>query len=158
MDKKIAVFAGSFDPFTVGHESIVKRGLEIFDEIIIAIGYNAKKKGFFSLKKREIWIKKVFAKNKNIKVKTYQGLTTEFCKQEKANFILRGLRISPDFNYERSIAQMNKKLAPEIETVFLLTPPELSPISSTIIRDIIRHGGDVASFLPKEINIYEDKI
>ena len=131
--KKIAVFPGSFDPFTVGHKSIVDRALNMFDEIIIAIGYNSEKSGFFPLEKRVEWIKQTFKDNRKIKVITYQGLTVDFCKKNNANYILRGLRTSEDFEYERAIAQMNKKMLLNTETVFLLTSPEHTPISSTIL-------------------------
>ena len=150
---KIAVFPGSFSPFTIGHQAIVERGLLIFDKIIIAIGENNEKKHFFSINDRIQWIKNVYLKHPNIKVKSYKGLTVDFCKKEDANFILRGLRNSNDFKFERNIAQTNKQLNNEIETIFLMTPPELSHISSTIIRDIIKNGGDVSQFLPKEIDL-----
>ena len=150
---KIAVFPGSFSPFTIGHQAIVERGLLIFDKIIIAIGENNEKKHFFSINDRIQWIKNVYLKHPNIKVKSYKGLTVDFCKKEGANFILRGLRNSNDFKFERHIAQTNKQLNNKIETIFFITPPELSHISSTIIRDIIKNGGDVSQFLPKEINL-----
>ena len=150
---KIAVFPGSFSPFTIGHQAIVERGLLIFDKIIIAIGENNEKKHFFSINDRIQWIQNVYLKHPKIKVKSYKGLTVDFCKKEDANFILRGLRNSNDFKFERHIAQTNKQLNNEIETIFLMTPPELSHISSTIIRDIIKNGGDVSQFLPKEINL-----
>ena len=151
--KKIAVFPGSFDPFTIGHESIVKRALPMFDKIIIAIGYNINKKGFFPLEKRINWIKQIFANDQNVSVDKYKGLTIDFCKKVNADYILRGLRTAADFEYERAISQMNKAMYPEIETVFLLTTPELTAITSSIVRDIIRHGGDASLFLPKEIDL-----
>ena len=150
---KIAVFPGSFSPFTIGHQAIVERGLLIFDKIIIAIGENNEKKHFFSINDRIQWIQNVYLKHPKIKVKSYKGLTVDFCKKEDANFILRGLRNSNDFKFERNIAQTNKQLNNKIETIFFITPPELSHISSTIIRDIIKNGGDVSQFLPKEINL-----
>ena len=150
---KIAVFPGSFSPFTIGHQAIVERGLLIFDKIIIAIGENNEKKHFFSINDRIQWIQNVYLKHPKIKVKSYKGLTVDFCKKEDANFILRGLRNSNDFKFERYIAQTNNQLNNEIETIFFMTPPELSHISSTIIRDIIKNGGDVSQFLPKEINL-----
>ena len=150
---KIAVFPGSFSPFTIGHQAIVERGLLIFDKIIIAIGENNEKKHFFSINDRIQWIQNVYLKHPKIKVKSYKGLTVDFCKKEDANFILRGLRNSNDFKFERHIAQTNKQLNNEIETIFFMTPPELSHISSTIIRDIIKNGGDVSQFLPKEIDL-----
>ena len=150
---KIAVFPGSFSPFTIGHQAIVERGLLIFDKIIIAIGENNEKKHFFSINDRIQWIQNIYLKHPNIKVKSYKGLTVDFCKKEDANFILRGLRNSNDFKFERYIAQTNNQLNNEIETIFFMTPPELSHISSTIIRDIIKNGGDVSQFLPKEIDL-----
>jgi len=153
--KKIAVFPGSFDPFTIGHESIVRRALPLFDEIIIAIGYNSTKSGFFSLKKREQWIKQVFKNENKISIAKYEGLTVDFCKKINANYILRGLRTSADFEFERGIAQMNKKLFSEIETIFYLTKPENTAISSSIVRDIFRHGGDVSQFIPKGMDLNE---
>ena len=150
---KIAVFPGSFDPFTIGHESIIKRGIPLFDKIIVAIGYNSTKKGFFSLDTRRKWIEAVFAEYPQVIVDSYEGLTIDFCEKVGATYLLRGLRTASDFEYERSIAQMNKYMAEGIESVFLLTTPELTPVNSTIVRDIIRHGGDASQFLPKEINL-----
>ncbi|PLX14611.1 MAG: pantetheine-phosphate adenylyltransferase [Salinivirgaceae bacterium] len=150
--EKIAVFPGSFDPITRGHESVVVRSVDLFDKIIIAIGTNSNKEGFFSLEKRVNWINKTFEAYNSIEVMHYEGLTTEFCKQVNARFLLRGIRTSADFEYERSIAQMNKKMMPEIETVLILTEPDLTPISSTILRDIYRHGGDIKPFVPKAIH------
>ena len=151
--KKIAVFPGSFDPFTVGHESIVKRALPLFDEIIIAIGYNSTKSGFFTLEKRERWIKQVFEGESKVSVAKYKGLTVDFCKNNNSSYILRGLRTAADFEYERGIGQMNKKLFPEIETIFYLTKPENTPISSSIVRDIYRHGGNVSEFIPSKMDL-----
>ncbi len=151
--KKIAVFPGSFDPFTVGHESIVLRALDMFDEIIIAIGYNSEKKGFFPIEKRIKWIETVFEKTPKVKVLSFEGLTVDFCKQHNAKYLLRGLRTSSDFEFERAIAQMNKKILPEVESVFLLTSPENTPISSTIVREIYKHGGNISEFIPKNMII-----
>ena len=150
---KIAVFPGSFDPFTIGHESIVKRAFPLFNKIIIAIGYNANKKDYFPLDKRIMWIKSVFKDDKKVEVITYQGLTVDLCKEVNAKYILRGLRTSSDFEYERAVAQNNKAMYNEIETIFLLTKPEHTYVNSTIVRDIIRHGGDASLFLPKNLNI-----
>lgn len=151
--KRIAIFPGSFDPITKGHENILLRALPLFDEIIIAIGKNSSKQSYFSLEQREKWIKKVFAKEPKVKVETYTGLTIDFCKKKKANFILRGLRTSADFEFEKAIAQNNTMMAPEIETVFILPIPELSAINSTIVRDIIRNNGDATPFVPKGIDV-----
>lgn len=151
--EKIAVFPGSFDPFTLGHESIVNRAFSMFDKIYIVVGFNSQKDGFFSIEKRVEWIKKVFENNPKVIVDTHSGLTIDYCKKVKSNFILRGLRTSADFEYERTIAQLNRAMAPEIESVFLLTLPELTPITSTIVREIVRHGGDAQKFVPKQINL-----
>jgi len=151
--KKIALFPGSFDPFTIGHESIVSRSLALFDEIIIAIGANAIKEGFFTLENRKRMISDVFAGNDKIKVDHYEGLTVDYCRKTGARFLLRGVRTAADFEYERAIAQMNKTMYPEIETVMLLTAPEYTSINSTIVRDIIRNSGDASRFLPAGIDI-----
>ena len=151
--EKIALFPGSFDPITVGHESIIKRALPIFDKIIIAIGYNANKKGYFPLENRIRWIEKVFENEPKVIVTHYKELTVDFCKKVNAQYILRGLRTSADFEYERSIAQTNKAMHTDIETLFLLTTPETTAANSTIVRDIIRHGGDASMFLPTGIKI-----
>lgn len=147
--ERIAIFPGSFDPFTIGHESIVTRALPLFDKIIIAIGYNSEKRQFFPIEKRIQWIQEAFGDNPKIEVEAFSGLTVEYCKTKNASFILRGLRTAADFEYERAIAQINKKMVYELESIFLLTTPEHTPITSTIVRDIIRHGGDALQFLPK---------
>lgn len=153
--EKIAVFPGSFDPFTIGHESIVRRALPLFDKIIIAIGQNVLKDSYFPLEKKIKWIRQVFQDEQKVEVTTYTGLTVDFCRKQKARYLLRGLRTAADFEYERAIAQVNKALHPEIETVFLLTMPEHSSINSSIVRDIIRNGGDASPFVPKAINLNE---
>ena len=150
---KTAIFPGSFSPFTVGHQSVVNRALPLFDKIIISIGINSEKNQYFSIEERLQWIKDVYGNNPKIEIKFYEGLTVDFCKKENANYILRGLRNSHDFKFEKGIAQMNKDLNKEIETIFIITPPEISHISSSIIRDIIKNGGDVSQFLPKEIDL-----
>ncbi|MCW3102587.1 MAG: phosphopantetheine adenylyltransferase [Bacteroidetes bacterium] len=151
--KRIAIFPGSFDPITKGHENILQRALPLFDEIIIAIGKNSSKQSYFTLEQREKWIRQVFANEPKVRVETYTGLTVEFCKKMNAKFILRGLRTSADFEFEKSIAQNNNIMAPEIETVFILPIPELSAINSTIVRDIIRNNGDASPFVPKSIDL-----
>lgn len=156
--KKIAVFPGSFDPFTIGHESIVRRATGMFDKIIIMIGNNANKRPFFEIEKRMKWINQVFKDDANIEVVKHEGLTVDFCREQGANYILRGLRTSADFEYERAIAQVNKMMFPDVETVFLLTLPEHTPIQATIIRDIVFHGGDASMFLPVGLNMEEFKI
>lgn len=156
--KKIAVFPGSFDPFHIGHESVIRRALPLFDKIIIMIGYNANKKSFFSMEKRLKWINQVFSGESKIEVIVHDGLTVDFCRDLNAQYILRGLRTSADFEYERAIAQVNKKMHPEIETVFFLTLPEHTPINATIIRDIVFHGGDASIFLPAGLDKEEFKL
>jgi pantetheine-phosphate adenylyltransferase len=153
--EKVAVFPGSFDPFTIGHESIVRRALPMFDEIIIMIGYNSNKRAYYPISKRKEWIKRVFEDEPKVKVGKFEGLTVDYCKKVHAQYIVRGLRTASDFEYERAIAQINKKMYPEIETVFLLTSPEYTAITSTIVRDILRHRGDASMFLPKAISLTE---
>jgi pantetheine-phosphate adenylyltransferase len=149
---KVALFPGSFDPFTKGHENIIKRALPLFDKIIIAIGVNSSKGNFFSLEKRLAMIRHLYHDEPRISVESYDSLTVEYCRKAGAGYILRGLRTSSDFEYERAIAQTNRKMQPGIETVFLLTTPELTPINSTIVREILRYGGDYTHFLPEGIN------
>ena len=153
--ERIAIFPGSFDPFTLGHESIIRRALPMFDQIIIMIGYNSNKEPFYPLTKRKEWILRVFENEPRIRVGKYDGLTVDYCKRVHAQYILRGLRTSADFEYERAIAQINKKMYPEVETVFLLTTPETTAISSTIVRDILRHKGDASLFLPSCLDLSE---
>jgi len=149
---KKAVFPGSFDPITLGHVDLIYRGLEIFDEIIIAIGVNADKKQLFSLEDKIQQIKNTFKNEPRIKVTSYKGLTVDFCKSINSKYILRGLRNSSDFNYEQSIAQTNSSLS-SIESVFLISSPQLTHISSTIVRDIIRNGGDYKSLVPDSVAV-----
>lgn len=150
--ERIAVFPGSFDPLTIGHESIVNRAYKLFDKIIIAIGYNAQKKSYFSLDQRLKIIKKHFADKDKIEVDYFEGLTVDYCKKVHANYILRGLRTAADFEYERAIAQVNKAMHAGIETIFLLTMPEHTPINSTIVKDILKHGGDISKFIPYKLD------
>lgn len=150
---KIAIFPGSFDPFTVGHESVVNRSVDMFDKVIIAIGNNSEKKGLLSIENRIKLIKDVFVGNPKVEVELYQGLTVNFCKEKQANYILRGLRTAADFEYERAIAQINKNMHHDIETVFLLTMPEHTPISSTIVKDVLLNNGDVSNFIPENVEI-----
>ena len=148
MQKRIAVVPGSFDPITKGHENIIHRGLPLFDEIIVGIGYNTNKNYFFSQERREHFIKKVFQNEPKVKVMRYSGLTVSFCKEIGAQYILRGLRTSADFEFERAIAQMNHAMQPEVDTIFIVSEPVFSHISSTIVRDILLYQGDISSFVP----------
>ncbi len=149
----IAVFPGTFDPFTVGHEALVKRALSLFDKVIIAVGTNLSKKTLFTIEQRLAMVNEVFANEPRVEVKSYQGLTVEFCQSIGAKFLLRGLRTAADFEYERAIGQVNKAMNPDIDTVFLLTSPEHTPVNSTIVRDILINNGDASKFLPKAISI-----
>ena len=147
--KRIALFPGSFDPFTKGHEDIVLRGLLLFDEIIIAIGYNSQKDHrYFKVEFMIDKIKQTFAGHPQISIITYSELTAELARKRKANYLLRGLRNTTDFEYENSIAQVNRHLNKDLESVFLITSPELAAISSSIIREVHRYGGDVSTLLP----------
>jgi len=146
--EKIALFPGSFDPITKGHESVIKRAAPLFDKIIVAIGINTEKREFFTVEQRTKWLKEVFKEQKNIEIMVYEGLTVDFCRKVNARFLLRGLRTSADFEFERSIGQTNKILYPEVETLFLLTTPEHTALNSSIVRDVLKNGGDVSSFVP----------
>ena len=147
---KRAIFPGSFDPFTLGHYDLVKRGLALFDEIVIGIGRNSTKKDTFPIREREEAIRKIFKDEPRIKVAIYDCLTVDFAKQYDAQFILRGIRFVEDFEYERNMAEANKQLA-NIETVILYTRPEYAHISSTLVRDLYAYGKDVSAFLPNEL-------
>jgi pantetheine-phosphate adenylyltransferase len=149
---KKAVFPGSFDPLTLGHVDIIKRAIPLFDEIIIAVGVNASKKYMFNLEQRMKFIAQTFNNDSKIKVDKYDSLTVDYCKSKNADFILRGLRNPADFEFEKAIAQTNRRLS-GIETVFLLTSAETSFISSSIIRDIIRNGGDVSALVPQSVTL-----
>ncbi len=151
--ERVAIFPGSFDPITKGHESIIKRAIPLFDKIVIAIGVNSSKKYLFDLAQREAWLKEIFKDYPSISVATYHILTVEYCKSIGAQFIIRGLRNSVDFNYEKSIAQMNWAIDSSIETIFYLTTPDLSAINATIVRDIYVNGGDIQPFIPQAITI-----
>ncbi len=151
--KRIAIFPGSFDPITLGHKSIVLRAIPLFDEIYVAVGVNSEKRTTFSLENRIKWAKAVFEKYPTIKVESYEGLTADFCKKVGAKFIIRGLRGGGDFEYENMIGHANKRLHPELETIFLLTESELVGISSSVVRDIFNNGGDVSKFIPKEVKL-----
>lgn len=149
MDKKIAVFPGSFDPFTKGHEDIVLRGLTLFDEIIIAMGHNTKKSNrYFDIDVMSEKIKTTFKDYPSIRVEVFAELTAEFAKRNKAHYLLRGLRNTTDFEYENSIAQVNRNINNDLESVFLITSPQFAYINSSIVREVHRYGGNVAPFLP----------
>lgn len=149
---KRAIFPGSFDPITLGHYDIIKRAVNLFDEVIVAIGINAEKKYMFSLEERMQFIKDAFANESKVTVVSYQGLTVDFCKKNNVKFILRGLRNPADFEFEKAIAHTNRDLAP-IETVFLLTAADTSYISSSIVRDVIRNNGDYTKLVPKSVRV-----
>ncbi|HZJ73873.1 MAG TPA: pantetheine-phosphate adenylyltransferase [Perlabentimonas sp.] len=151
--EKIAVFPGTFDPFTIGHEEIVRRAIKLFDKVIIAVGQNLAKKTLFNAEQRLSMVRDVFVDEDRVEVMSFDGLTVDFCHKTGANFLVRGLRTSADFEYERAIGQVNKAMRPEIETIFILTSPEHTPINSTIVRDILINKGDATQFLPKGINI-----
>ncbi|MDR2083621.1 MAG: pantetheine-phosphate adenylyltransferase [Bacteroidales bacterium] len=158
MAKRTAVFPGSFDPITQGHEAIILRALRIFDEIIVAVGVNIEKRYLFSVETREKWIKHTFRDYPQVKVESYTGLTVDFCKKVGAEFIIRGLRTSADFEFERIVGQVNKKLYSEIETVFLLAAPELTSLNSSIVRDIVINGGDASIFVPEGVIITSEDL
>lgn len=148
---KIAVFPGSFDPITKGHQDIIERASPLFDKIIVAIGINSTKKYHYNLETRQKFIAKTFENNPKIEVATYNGLTIDFCKSVNAKYIVRGVRNVTDYNYENGIAQMNRAMDNDIETLFIPTNPSLSAINSTIVRDILVNGGDVSQFVPLPI-------
>lgn len=150
--KKIAIFPGSFDPFTQGHHDIVLRSLNIFDEVIIGIGYNsAKKNRYFDIDLMVEKISGIYKSDPRVSVIVYNELTSTLAKKHGANFLIRGLRNTTDFEYENGISQMNKKLNPDLETVFLITSPQFAAVSSTIIREVHRYGGDISEYLPYEV-------
>ncbi|HNP19932.1 MAG TPA: pantetheine-phosphate adenylyltransferase [Fulvivirga sp.] len=153
MNRRVAIFPGSFDPFTKGHEDIVLRGLELFDEIIVAIGHNVQKNvRYFEIEKMVGYIEKTFVDQPNVSVMVYNELTADLAKKHKANFLLRGLRNTTDFEYENSIAQVNRYLNAELESVFLITSPQFAAISSSIIREVHRYNGNIGDFLPYQID------
>lgn len=149
---KRALFPGSFDPFTAGHHSIVKRTLALVDEVIVGIGFNEGKKGFLPLEKRLEMIRALYADESRVKVLPYSGLTVDFAKEQEVDVIVRGIRSVKDFEYEESIADINRKLS-GIETVFLFTEPELAAVSSSVVRELIHYGKDVSMFLPEGMKI-----
>jgi pantetheine-phosphate adenylyltransferase len=150
---KIAVFPGSFDPITIGHVNLIHRACTLFDKIIISIGMNTSKNKLFPLEQRIEWINGVFENESKIEVKEFHGLTVDFCKKVGAKYIIRGLRNASDFDYEKTIAQLNHELNKDIETVFLISRPRYSHISSTIVREIIRVKGDASSLVPENVDL-----
>jgi len=155
--KRIAVFPGSFDPITKGHINVVERSAHLFDEIVVGIGTNTSKHYMFPLEQRLKWCIESFAHLSNVRVETFHGLTIDYCQSIGAQYILRGIRNGGDFEYERSIAHMNKSLQPNIETVLMFTDPQYAFVHSTIVREILRNKGDVSSFLPSVVNVYDAK-
>jgi len=148
-----AIFPGSFDPITIGHVDLVHRAIPLFEEIVVAIGHNTGKAYLFELDQRLMWLKKVFEKQKTVTIDYYEGLTANYCKKVNAHFIIRGLRNASDFDYEKTISQLNNVIGENLETVFFISRPEYSHISSTIVREIIRGGGNATPFLPAEIEL-----
>ena len=151
--RRIAFFPGSFDPITKGHEDIVRRALPMFDKIIVAIGINSSKNEMFPLKEKQNWIEKTFSDCPSVEIINYKGLTIDACKKHQAKFILRGLRNSNDYEYEKSIAMMNQVMEPTIETLYLNTQPEFAAISSSIVREIIKNKGNVQPFLASGVQL-----
>ncbi len=150
---KIAVFPGSFDPITVGHIDLVKRALPLFDKIIVAVGINSQKKYLFPLEQRIEWLEEVFKDDDKVEVDSFEHLTAHFCKRIGAKYLIRGLRNSSDFDYEKTISQLNGIIGDGLETIFLISRPQYSHISSTIVREIIKGGGDASPFIPKEMKL-----
>ncbi len=146
--KRIAIFPGSFDPITNGHIDIIQRTIPLFDQIIIAIGINSQKQYLFSIEQRMNWLHEIFSGNEKIMISNYTGLTVDFCRSVNANFILRGLRNAIDFEYEKTIAAVNRSMFQDIETIFIPTAPELSHISSTIVRELIKYNGNYGHLVP----------
>lgn len=145
---RICLFPGTFDPVTYGHVDIVTRALPLFDKLVIGIGINANKEPMFSAEQRSSWLKVLFSKEPKVDVVIYEGLTVECCKRVNANYILRGIRYVNDFEYEKAIADMNRSLDHNIETVFLTCLPQFTSVASTLVRDVIRNGGDASQFVP----------
>lgn len=149
---KICLFPGTFDPVTLGHTDIINRALPLFDKLIIGIGRNVNKVPMFSDQQRLQWLKDIYKNNPKVDAVLYEGLTVNCCKQYNANFILRGIRYVNDFEYEKAIADMNRSLEDDIETIFLTCLPQYTSVASTLVRDVLKNGGDVSRFLPDEVN------
>ena len=150
--QRIALFPGTFDPITIGHLDIIHRALPLFDKLVIGIGRNANKTAMFSEEQRMKWIREIFGDNPKVSVVVYEGLTVECCRKVAANFIVRGIRYVNDFEYEKAIADMNRSLDKDIETVFLTCLPQYTSVASTLVRDVIRNGGDARQFLPEAVS------
>jgi pantetheine-phosphate adenylyltransferase len=148
---KIALFPGSFDPVTKAHVDILKRSISLFDKVVIGIGLNSTKQALLPIEARKKMLEAVFSDEPKVEIQTYSGLTVDFCKEIGANYMIRGIRTVSDFEYEKAIAQMNHALVPEIESIFIVSKPGYSSISSTIVRDILRNKGDISQFVPKEV-------
>ncbi|MBI1780865.1 MAG: pantetheine-phosphate adenylyltransferase [Sphingobacteriales bacterium] len=149
--ERICLFPGTFDPITIGHLDIINRSLDLFDKLVIGIGRNASKVSMFSEEQRLEWIKEIFKNEPKVSAVVYEGLTVDCCKQVGANYILRGIRYVNDFEYEKAIADMNRSLDGNIETIFLTCLPQYTSVASTLVRDVIRNGGDAAPFLPEAV-------
>ena len=149
--QRICLFPGTFDPITIGHLDIINRSLSLFDKLIIGIGRNANKAPMFTEEQRQAWIREIYKDNPKVDVVVYEGLTVKCCQSVKANFILRGIRYVNDFEYEKAIADMNRSLDNNIESVFLTCLPQYTSVASTLVRDVIRNGGDVTQFLPEPV-------
>jgi len=149
--QRICLFPGTFDPITMGHVDVIERTIPLFDKLVIGVGINSSKQPMFSVEQRAGWIRDIFRHEPKVEVTGYEGLTVDYCKKINAQFILRGIRYISDFEYEKAIADMNRMLAPGIETIFLTCSPQYSTISSTLVRDVIRNGGNAGIFIPKEV-------
>lgn len=151
---KIAVFPGSFDPITTGHYDIIMRALPLFDKVIIAVGVNSQKKTLFTLDQRLEWLKDVFSRDEKVSIDYFEGLTAHYCNKINASYLIRGLRNASDFDYEKTISQLNNIVGKDLETVFFISRPEFGHISSTIVREIIKGKGDASPFLPPNVDPY----
>lgn len=149
--QRICLFPGTFDPITLGHVDVIERAVSLFDKLVIGVGINSSKQPMFTVEQRTTWIREIFKDDPRIEVQGYEGLTVNFCKEIGAKYILRGIRYVSDFEYEKAIADMNRMLTHDVETIFLTCAPQYSTISSTIVRDVIRNGGDVKLFVPEEV-------
>ncbi len=156
--KRICLFPGTFDPLTLGHTDIINRALPLFDKLVIGIGRNSNKKPMFSEKQRLKWVKDIYKNNPKVDAIAYDGLTVDCCKKVRAGFILRGIRYVNDFEYEKAIADMNRSIEPDIETIFLTCLPQFTSVASTLVRDVLRNGGDVSQFLPDVVKRSISKI